>query len=199
MVVTRSSTDQLSLADLPPAQARTRAKSARKRGPRTASAMAETDPIARVAVDISLPHLDRLFDYRVTEAQDTDAVPGARVRVRFAGQLVDGFILERRASTDHEGRLSALQSVVSPLPVLTPEIGVLARAVADRYCGSLADVLRLAIPTRHASTEREHLEARQSQQGGNDNSDPPQRVAPPLQEGVRVVPVPLGPTDGCCA
>ena len=80
--------------------------------------MAETDPIARVAVDISLPHLDRLFDYRVTETQDTDAAPGARVRVRFAGQLVDGFILERRASTDHEGRLSALQSVVSPLPVL---------------------------------------------------------------------------------
>ena len=168
--MTRSSTDQLSLTDLPPAQARTRAKSARKRGPRAASAMAETDPIARVAVDISLPHLDRPFDYRVTAAQDADAVPGARVRVRFAGQLADGYIQERRASSDHEGRLSTLHAVVSPLPVLTPEIGALARAVADRYCGSLADVLRLAIPPRHAATEREHMLAMRAQQGTGDGS-----------------------------
>jgi primosomal protein N' (replication factor Y) len=175
VVVTGSTTDQLSLTDLPPAQARRRATSARKRGPRPPSAMAETNPIARVAVDISLPHLDRLFDYRVTEAQDASAVPGARVRVRFAGQLVDGFILERRASTPHEGRLSTLQSVVSPLPVLTPEVSVLARAVADRYCGSLVDVLRLAIPARHASTEREHmvaLQAEQAEQSSEARPDP---------------------------
>jgi primosomal protein N' (replication factor Y) (superfamily II helicase) len=37
--------------------------------------------------------------------------------------------------------------------VLTPEIAGLARAVADRYAGTLADVLRLAIPQRHAATE----------------------------------------------
>jgi primosomal protein N' (replication factor Y) len=42
---------------------------------------------------------------------------------------------------------------VSPEPVLTPEIAGLARAVADRYAGTLADVLRLAIPPRHAATE----------------------------------------------
>jgi primosomal protein N' (replication factor Y) (superfamily II helicase) len=45
--------------------------------------------------------------------------------------------------------------VISPEPVLTPEIFHLARAVADRYAGTLADVLRLAIPPRHATVERE--------------------------------------------
>src|SRR5208282_5785267 len=40
-------------------------------------------------------------------------------------------------------------------PVLTPEIFDLARAVADRYAGTLADVLRLAIPPRHATAERD--------------------------------------------
>jgi primosomal protein N' (replication factor Y) len=45
--------------------------------------------------------------------------------------------------------------VISPEPVLTPEIFDLARAVADRYAGTLADVLRLAIPPRHAAAERE--------------------------------------------
>ncbi len=42
---------------------------------------------------------------------------------------------------------------MSPEPVLTPEIAGLARAVADRYGGTLADVLRLAIPPRHARAE----------------------------------------------
>ena len=45
--------------------------------------------------------------------------------------------------------------MISPEPVLTPEIFGLARAVADRYAGTLADVLRLAIPPRHATAERE--------------------------------------------
>ena len=38
-------------------------------------------------------------------------------------------------------------------PVLRPEVARLARAVADRYAGSLADVLRLAVPPRHARVE----------------------------------------------
>ena len=78
--------------------------------------------MARVAVDVSLAHLDRPFDYRVGAAEDESAVPGARVRVRFAGRLRDGFVLERLASTDSDRELSPLSKVTSPEPVLTPEI-----------------------------------------------------------------------------
>ena len=112
-------------------------------------------PVARVAVDMSLAHLDRPFDYLVPSRDDKDAQPGVRVRVRFAGQLVDGYLLERAETTEHQGRLAYLERVVSAEPVLVPEIAGLARAVADRYAGTLADVLRLAIPPRHAATERE--------------------------------------------
>jgi primosomal protein N' (replication factor Y) (superfamily II helicase) len=112
-------------------------------------------PVARVAVDISLAHLDRPFDYLVPASMDAAGVPGCRVRVRFAGQLVDGYLLERTPTSEHQGRLSRLERVTSPEPVLTPEIFDLARAVADRYAGTLADVLRLAIPPRHATAERE--------------------------------------------
>ncbi|MBV9379331.1 MAG: primosomal protein N' [Streptosporangiaceae bacterium] len=114
------------------------------------------DPIARVAVDIPLAHLDRPFDYLVPERLGKDAKPGVRVRVRFAGQLVDGYVLERAVASEHRGRLAYLDRVVSPEPVLTKEIAGLARAVADRYAGTLADVLRLAIPPRHAATEAGH-------------------------------------------
>ncbi|MGW0449662.1 primosomal protein N' family DNA-binding protein, partial [Streptosporangium sandarakinum] len=112
-------------------------------------------PVARVAVDTPLPHLDRPFDYLVPAAMDAEAVPGVRVRVRFAGKLVDGFLLERTEASEHQGRLARLERVVSPEPVLTPEIAALARAVADRYAGAMADVLRLAVPPRHARAEAE--------------------------------------------
>ena len=124
------------------------------KGPKD-QAVSERLPVARVAVDISLAHLDRPFDYLVPASMDEAAVPGCRVRVRFSGQLVGGYLLDRTATSEHQGKLARLERVVSPEPVLTPEIFDLARAVADRYAGTLADVLRLAIPPRHAAAERE--------------------------------------------
>jgi primosomal protein N' (replication factor Y) len=133
--------------ELPPAGGKRARARARDNAP------ARQRPVAQVAVDIPLAHLDRPFDYLVPERLAAAAVPGCRVRVRFAGQLVDGFVLARTDASDHRGRLSYLDRVVSPEPVLTPEIAGLARAVADRYAGTLADVLRLAIPPRHARSE----------------------------------------------
>ncbi|WUI64633.1 primosomal protein N' [Actinomycetospora sp. NBC_00405] len=112
-------------------------------------------PVAQVAVDVNLAHLDRPFDYQVPEQLADQAVPGARVRVRFAGRLVDGFVLAREDTSEHTGRLGWLEKVVSPEPVLGPELAGLCRAVADRYAGTLADVLRLAVPPRHARVEAE--------------------------------------------
>lgn len=112
------------------------------------------DPVARVLPMLGLAHLDRPFDYLVDEAADADAQPGVRVRIRFSGRLVDGFLLERLPDSDHGGKLAWLDRVVSPEQVLTPELAALARAVADRYAGTMPDVLRLAIPPRHARVEK---------------------------------------------
>ncbi len=125
-----------------------------KKHPKPVIALAETNPVASVAVDISLPHLDRPFDYNVPESMSQTAQPGVRVRVRFAGKLVDGFILERRSESDSQRALSLLTSVVSDEVVLRADIAALCRRVADRYAGSLADVLRSAVPPRHAATEK---------------------------------------------
>ncbi|MYS17525.1 primosome assembly protein PriA, partial [Streptomyces sp. SID4982] len=137
--------------------------------PRTwrGAALAKDRPVARVLVDKGVLHLDRYFDYAVPEEMDADAQPGVRVRVRFGagrhrvrdgrregGGLIDGFLIERRAESDYSGPLAALAQVVSPEPVLGEELLGLARAVADRYAGSLADVLQLAVPPRSARAER---------------------------------------------
>jgi primosomal protein N' (replication factor Y) (superfamily II helicase) len=126
----------------------------------TSRRAAEHEPIARVLPMLSVPHLDREFDYLVAADQSDDAQPGVRARVRFHGRLVDAFVLERRSDTDHVGELGWLDRVMSPEPVLTPDVRRLVDAVAARYAGTRADVLRLAMPPRHARVEREVRAAR---------------------------------------
>ncbi len=120
--------------------------------------VAEVDPVARVLVDVALAHLDRPFDYAVPETMSADAQPGVRVKVRFAGQDVDGFVIERAATTTHTGRLQPLRRVVSAERVLTADVAALTGAVAKRYAGTRSDVLRLAVPPRHATVEKEPSE-----------------------------------------
>lgn len=113
--------------------------------------------MARVLPMLTVPHLDRDFDYLVSAEQSDDAQPGVRVRVRFNGRLVDAYVLERRSDTDHVGKLGWLDRVVSPEPVLTQPIRRLVDAVAARYAGTRADVLRLAVPPRHAGVEKQQV------------------------------------------
>ncbi len=146
--------DQL---ELMPAPARVRAEARRATPPKARKPVprAEVDPIARVLVDVPLAHLDRPFDYAVPAPMADDAQPGVRVKVRFAGQDVDGFVIERAATTEHTGRLQPLRRVVSPEPVLVPDVAALTGAVAARYAGTRSDVLRLAVPPRHATVEKQ--------------------------------------------
>jgi primosomal protein N' (replication factor Y) len=122
--------------------------------PRQVAGPAQQQPVAQVAVDVPHPHLDRLFDYLVPADLDTDVVPGSRVRLRFAGRKVDGFVLARADVSAHEGRLDRVAASVSSEQVLRPDVARLCRLVADRYAGTLADVLRLAVPPRHAREEK---------------------------------------------
>ena len=125
------------------------------RGKQCSNAVCHSRAIARVCVDTPLAHLDRPFDYLVPAELDGTAAPGVRVRVRFAGRLVDGWLLARVERSDHNGELAWLDRVVSAEQALSPQIAALARAVADRCAGTMSDVLRLAVPPRHARTEAE--------------------------------------------
>src|SRR5262249_38123630 len=116
-------------------------------------AAAARRPGARVGVDMSRAPLDRPFASLVPEPLSAAAVPGRRVRVRFAGRLTSGYLLQRTEASEHQGQLAFLERVVSPEPVLTAEVFGLARAVADRYGGTLAGVLPLGSPPRHAAPE----------------------------------------------
>ena len=118
-------------------------------------AVAQVDPVASVLVDTGLAHLDRPFEYLVPADLDADVVAGARVKVRFAGQDLDGFVVSRAAEAEHDGRLATLRRVVSPEPVLTPAGARRSPGRwRERYGGAVGDVLRLAVPPRHAAAEK---------------------------------------------
>ena len=145
-------TDQPELA---PGMVRERVRSARGPAAKPPPELAAELPVARVLVDVPLAHLDRPFDYAVPESMADGLQAGVRVKVRFAGKDVDGFVLERTDHTDHTGPLAPGRRLVSAEPVLTPQVAALTEAVAHRYAGTRSDVLRLAVPPRHATTEKE--------------------------------------------
>jgi primosomal protein N' (replication factor Y) len=122
-------------------------------GRSVAGSDAPAEPLARLYVDVPLPHLDRLFDYAVPDSLAGEVQAGSRVRIRFAGRLVDGYVIERASTSEHTGRLAAIDRVVGE-PVLTPATAELFRAVADRWGGNFVDVVRLGVPARHARAER---------------------------------------------
>nr|WP_216645670.1 primosomal protein N' [Isoptericola halotolerans] len=168
----------LGLDDVP--AARTGRRRARTKAP---AGPADVDPVARVVLDLAPAHLDREFDYLVPAPLADDARPGVRVRARFGAQEVGGFLVARAATSDHDGRLVALRRVVSPDPVLAPEVLELARRVAERYAGTLSDVLRLAVPPRHARVEAEVRDLLAAEGVGSDAGDttlsaPPAPSAP---------------------
>ena len=96
---------------------------------------------------------------------------GSRVRVRFAGRLVDAYVLERRGQTDHDGPLAYVERAVGGEPVLTAETAALFRAVADRWAGQLRRRRPARRAARHAGRGAAHG-------AGRATADPARRRRP---------------------
>ena len=117
--------------------------------------------IARVLVDVDLPHMDRPLDYVVPDKLVDEAEVGRAVRVRFSGTRVDGWIVER-THRDVLDDAAQIESVSSAMPVLTPALYEAARRIATRFLATTSQVLSLAIPPRHARGEKTAVEAHTS-------------------------------------
>lgn len=108
--------------------------------------------IARVVVEVEPFHLDRLFDYAVGDA---DVRVGSRVEVVFAGRVRKGVVAALSDETEvASDRLRPLKRALGEHVWMTPEELAIARWVADRWGGSVADVVRHALPGRTVDVER---------------------------------------------
>ena len=115
------------------------------------------DPVARVLVDVPLAHLDRPFDYAVP------ADDGRRRPCRAPGSRCGSPARTSTASSstgvaEHRPRRAGWRRCAgwsAPSRCWRPQVAALAGDVAERYAGTRSDVLRLAVPPRHATTEKE--------------------------------------------
>ena len=126
--------------------------------------MSGRQKVARVCLDTRLPQLDRLFDYLVPEGMDIEVGVRVKVPLRSQARVHPGYVVELVSESEHGATLQPVSECVSPVPVLSPELWELAKAVAFRQAGSTADVLRLAIPARYVRTEKAWLEQARGQE-----------------------------------
>lgn len=123
--------------------------------------MTSAGRFAKVAIESPLPQLDRLFDYLIPDNLAETCQPGVRVLVPFGKNLAPqaGFVVDLASSSDFDGEANAIFEVVSPVAVLPPSSYRLLRAIADRQAGSLAEVTKLAVPSRSVRVEKAWLAA----------------------------------------
>lgn len=123
--------------------------------PQLPAGAAKELPVAEVLLESAVPHLDRPFDYVVPIDLADKIVPGCRVKLRFSGREMTGYVLRRKQEPSTTSRLSLITKLVTALPVLAQDILELSGQVAERGAGVTADVLRAAIPPRAARVEKD--------------------------------------------
>lgn len=105
--------------------------------------------VARVVLDVQATHLGQPFDYFVDDSMSEAAQPGVLVRVRFGGQRVSGIIWERVNDSDTPtNAIRYIEKVVSPRVLVPSQMRRDITAVANAYGGTIANVLRVAMPGR---------------------------------------------------
>ena len=143
--------------------------------------MADELPVASVRLVGVLPHLDRPFEYAVTPA--TAAVgPGMRVRVRFSGKDTEGIVLGRHDAPTTDRALAPLHRLVSEDVVVPPAMMRVCEEVAERCAGTVGDVLRLALPPRHARAEKADRAAEEKEREETRLAEGPAEQSPAEQD-----------------
>ncbi|MBA2579080.1 MAG: primosomal protein N', partial [Euzebyaceae bacterium] len=108
----------------------------------------------QVAVEVGPAHLDRPFDYAVPDGMTIEV--GSAVQVPFAGRRRRGWVLALGGDPPTDlSRVRPIAAVGGGGAWFDAADLRLYRWVAERYAGSLADVLRHALPPRVARVEHE--------------------------------------------
>lgn len=117
---------------------------------------AEHLPIARVILDVQAAHLGQTFDYLVSQEQDETALAGCMVRVRFGARRLNGVIWSRAQHSSTP--MHALRYVDRVQPggvIVNASLRADLEAIAQAYGGTVANIMRLAVPMRVAKVDHE--------------------------------------------
>ena len=121
------------------------------------------DPFVDVIVDLPFFHAEEVFTYKLIEESEGAQV-GDLVGVPFGNGIAQGVILTRSATSSTTGKIKAIHSLISSVPVFTPEQITLARAIAKRYATDTWSILRSMTPPFSVTGERGYLKGSRNQQ-----------------------------------
>ncbi|MFM2024755.1 MAG: hypothetical protein RLZZ56_768 [Actinomycetota bacterium] len=113
-----------------------------------------TETYARVVFQSPLPALSREFEYLVPDRLVAAIALGQRIRVTFAGQSKEGFVVGLSGTKEFAGKLTDVSEIISVAPVLSPEIYALLKAIAERQCCSVGELIINAVPKRSVRVEK---------------------------------------------
>ena len=103
--------------------------------------------IAKIAVENTVYHFDKAFDYEVPENLASRALPGCRVLVPFGpgGKNRLGMILSLTEEREYE-KIKPVQAVLDEHPLLSDEFLKMAVWMKERYFCTLFDAIKLFLP-----------------------------------------------------
>ncbi|WOC31042.1 MULTISPECIES: replication restart helicase PriA [Caproicibacterium] len=103
--------------------------------------------IVKVAVEKTVYHFDKDFDYAVPDALVSRAMPGCRVRIPFgtANRVCQGMILSVR-DAEGDAKIKFLQAVLDEAPLLSDEMLFMVPWLKERYFCTLFDAVKLLLP-----------------------------------------------------
>lgn len=108
--------------------------------------MTEKYLVGGIAVENTLYHFDKLYDYVIPECCAGYAVTGCRVMVNFRNSLRQGMIMELHRTDDISG-LKNISEILDREPVMSEELVKLAFMMKDRCFCTLFNACRAMLPT----------------------------------------------------
>lgn len=117
-------------------------------------AIAPVNPVAQICVDTGVFHLPDTYDYLVPADLHEFIVPGVFVKVPFGPNEVMGYVQDRKPSELDPAKLKTISKIISPIPLLTEELIEIVALTCERYACKPWDVIRSAIPSRVAASEK---------------------------------------------
>lgn len=111
---------------------------------------------ADIIIDISRNELDKTFQYRVPEALEKTAVPGAPVVVPFGSRKISGFIvgLSETPKID-ESRIKDILSIPEKSEKVEGHLIALAAWMAEHYGSTLNQALKTVLPIKKKEAPKE--------------------------------------------
>lgn len=101
---------------------------------------------ARVIVEIGVKAVDKMFTYLVPEKMRAIIQVGARVKVPFGRQMLEGFVLELVDICEEQVKIKEILELVDEEPILNQEMLWLGEKIAERTLCSRISAYQVMLP-----------------------------------------------------